>query len=104
MAEKQTQKNLKIGQGKPGPGRKKGVPNKTTRALQEAILLAGENVGSDGAGKGGLTGYCEFLARTEPKAYSSLLGRVLPHTIQGADGSTPKIIWEVTLASQLKKK
>ena len=37
--------------GGPGPGRPKGVPNKTTTALKAA-----ENVGSDGKGKGGLTG------------------------------------------------
>lgn len=64
-------------------GSRKGVPNKTTTALKEAILLAAERVGKDGKGKDGLTGYLENLAAREPKAFSSLLGRVLPMTIAG---------------------
>lgn len=66
------------------PGRPKGVPNKTTQALREAILLAAEAVGEDGAGKGKLKGYCKFLARNEPKAFAGLLGKVLPLQVQGA--------------------
>lgn len=71
-----------------GQGRKKGTPNKTTRALKEAILLAAEKVGSNGRGSGGLTGYLVKLAKTEPTSFASLLGKVLPLTLQGpgADG------------------
>ena len=35
---------------KPNPGRQKGTPNKTSRILKEAILLAAERVGRDGKG------------------------------------------------------
>ncbi|MCW5678440.1 MAG: hypothetical protein KIT65_10900 [Xanthobacteraceae bacterium] len=66
-----------------GAGRKKGVPNKTTQALKDAILLAAEQRGEDGKGKNGLTGYLKFLANDEPKAFASLLGRVLPLQVTG---------------------
>lgn len=84
-AVKQTAAN-EIGKGKPGPGRAKGVPNKTTALLKEAIIAAAEAVGSDGKGKDKLTGYCTFLASSEPKAFAQLLGKVLPMQIAGEDG------------------
>lgn len=83
MSEKQT---AGIGKGTPGPGRKPGVPNKTTTALREAILTAAEQVGADGKGKGGTVGYLKLLAMTDPKAFSSLLGKVLPLQVTGDGG------------------
>jgi hypothetical protein len=87
QAEKQTGENL-IGKGQPGPGRPAGVPNKTTALLKDAILLAAEEVGQDGKGKSGLIGYCKFLATSEPKAFASLMGRVLPTQVVG-DADNP---------------
>jgi hypothetical protein len=69
-----------------GAGRKKGVPNKTTALLKDAIIKAAEAVGEDMQGKGKLTGYCKFLAKNEPKAFAGLLGRVLPMQVTGEDG------------------
>lgn len=66
-----------------GKGRAKGVPNKTTRALKEAILLAAERVGRDGNGQRGITGYLEMLAQREPASFASLLGKVLPLQVTG---------------------
>jgi hypothetical protein len=66
-----------------GKGRKKGVPNKATAALKDAILLAAEDVGEDGKGKGGLQGYLRRVATDDVKAFASLLGRVLPLQIRG---------------------
>lgn len=43
-AEKQTGEN-RIGKGKAGPGRPKGLPNKTTTIAKEAIALAAEGLG-----------------------------------------------------------
>jgi len=54
------------------------VPNRTTRALKEAILAAAGEVGEDGEGKGGLQGYLKRIAVQHPKEFVSLLGRVLP--------------------------
>jgi hypothetical protein len=56
--------------GNAGKGRPKGSPNKISRVLREAILQAAEQHGNDGDGKDGLTGYCQFLAKDEPKAFA----------------------------------
>lgn len=64
-----------------GAGRPKGSPNRTSTLLRDAILMAAEAAGEDEQGKGGLMGYCAFLAKNEPRAFASLLGRVLPMQI-----------------------
>jgi hypothetical protein len=65
-------------------GRKAGTPNKITAALKEAILLAADNAG----GEGGMVGYLTRQASENPPAFLSLLGKVLPMTVQG-DASSP---------------
>lgn len=75
-----------------GPGRPKGLQNKTTALLKEAILKAAETTGEDGQGKDGLTGYCAFLAKSEPKAFAGLLGKVLPMQVTGEDGGAVQIV------------
>lgn len=81
MAEKET---LKIGAGKPGPGRPKGVPNKSTALLKDAILQAATNAG----GREGLIGYLEAQAVANPGPFMTLLGKVLPtqNEHSGPDG------------------
>jgi hypothetical protein len=76
----------KEGSEKPnrGRGRPPGTPNKTTATLKEAILLAAETVGKDGKGDRGLQGYLETLAMLDPKAFSALLGKVLPLQVVGS--------------------
>lgn len=85
MSEKET---LEYGKGRPGPGRRKGVPNKSTTTLKEAILAAAAEHGSDNAGTGGLKGYLLKVAREDVKAFSALLGRVLPLDVTGSVGLT----------------
>ena len=89
-ADKQT---ADIGGGKPGPGRPKGSPNKTTALLKEAILLAAEAHGEDDNGSNGLQGYMRKVAREDMKAFCSLLGRVLPLQIEG-QGENGEIIFK----------
>jgi hypothetical protein len=81
VSEKET---LKIGEGKPGPGRPKGVPNKVTTKLKDAILIAAEEAGGDE----GLVGYLKAQALANPASFLSLMGRVLPLTL-GGDPENP---------------
>lgn len=80
-----TAERNKVGAEKPnrGRGRPPGTPNKTTAALKDAILKAAELTGRDGKGKDGLTGYLRRVAAEDVKAFSGLLGKVLPMTVQG---------------------
>ena len=64
-------------------GRQKGTPNKNTSLLKQAILDAATEVGLDGKGKEGLTGYCKLLAKEHPSSFSGLLGKVLPTQVAG---------------------
>lgn len=79
--------------GNAGKGRRKGSTNKATALLKDAIVLAAQAVGSDGKGKDGVTGYCEHLARNEPKAFAALMGRTIPTQIAGVgeDGEPTEI-------------
>lgn len=81
-------------QRKAGPGRPKGSPNKTTAALKEAILLAAEQVGEDGEGYDGLTGYLRRVAKEDVKAFSGLLGKVLPYQLTGEGGGPIAFTWQ----------
>lgn len=78
MAEKQT---LEIGKGKPGPGRPKGVPNKSTQLLKDAILKAADQSHPDG-----MVGYLQTQAIENPGPFMALLGKVLPMQVTGEDG------------------
>ena len=71
-------------------GRQKGTPNRHTVELKDAIRQAAEDVGEDGEGYGGLVGYCRHLAKTEPSAFATLIGKTLPKEIVG-DPDTPVV-------------
>jgi hypothetical protein len=86
--EKQTGKNTKrldqIGGGKPGPGRKPGIPNKANGLLKDAIIQAAEEAG----GREGIVGYLTQQAKRHPQTFLGLLGRVLPLQVQAhSEGS-----------------
>lgn len=74
---------LRIGEGKPGPGRPKGVPNKINGQLRDMILQA-----LDGAGG---VEYLQKQAEQNPNAFMSLIGRVLPLQVSGEDGGDIKV-------------
>lgn len=65
---------------KPGPGRPKGQPNKTTKLLKEAILEAADKAG----GKAGIVGYLLKQAHENPQSFLPLLGKVLPVQVDAA--------------------
>ena len=62
MANLQNLKPFQKGHKKLG-GRKKGVPNKNSRMLEPNISAAAEQLGSDGQGTDGLTGYLMSLIK-----------------------------------------
>jgi len=76
----------------PGPGRPKGLQNKTTRELKEAILQAAEQTGKDGSGREGLVGYLKRVAEEDVKAFAGLLGKVLPLQVTGEGGGAVQVI------------
>ena len=69
-----------------------GSLNKTTTKLREAILGALEAAG----GEEGSVGYLKRLAIENSSAFASLLGKVLPTTLQASDsdGGPAKITFE----------
>ena len=83
MQVKQTQKNPRPGDGTPGPGRPKGVPNKTTALLKDGILMAAEVAG--GGEPDGLVKYLVAQARRNSVAFMTLLGKV---PIDGTDAGS----------------
>lgn len=83
MPVKQTPK---IGEGKAGPGRPKGQPNKTTALLKDAILKAATD-----AGNGDMAVYLAQQAKDNPGPFMALLGKVLPMQIAG-DPENPLVI------------
>jgi len=90
MPVKKTKKNQNmIGKGQAGPGRPKGVPNKNTALLKDAILMAAQKAGGDG--EDGITNYLLGQADDNPVAFMSLLGKVLPMQVTGEDGDAIKI-------------
>lgn len=82
--EKQT---AGIGKGKPGPGRKKGVPNKINALLKDEILQA-----ADKAHSLGRVGYLTEQAIANPTAFLTLLGKILPTQVEGG-GENGEIVF-----------
>ena len=83
-------------------GRQKGTPNKVTGNLKEAILQAAINVGYDGKGKNGLEGYLQKCAEEDSKTYFGLLGRVIPHVVEGNPDKPIEHKLEVSFVSAQK--
>lgn len=73
---------LGANRGNAGKGRPKGSPNKITADLKRAILEAAEAAG----GPLGTVGYLTAQATSNPAAFMTLLGKVLPTTGPGENG------------------
>lgn len=73
-----TEKKRPVGDGTPGPGRPKGVPNKSTRAVKEALVLAFEGIG-------GVPALATWAKKNRSEFYK-LWGRMLPLEVSGPDG------------------
>lgn len=74
------------GQTRPaGSGRKPGSRNLTSQKLKEIVFKALEQQ------EGGAIGYLKTQAVQEPRAFLSLLGKLLPTQITGEDGDPVRI-------------
>jgi len=60
-----------------GSGRKKGVPNKITADLKQAIIEAFSALGG--------VEYLKRVAITDPKSFCALLGKLVPVKVEGED-------------------
>ena len=79
-------KGVKRGPRAKTAGRKPGVPNKNSQALRDMILQALNEQ------PGGGVGYLQRMARENQSTFGSLLGRVLPLAVTGADGEGPVVV------------
>jgi hypothetical protein len=61
-------------------GRKKGVPNKFTASLRDAIMQALDRAG----GRGGAVAYLSNLAKERPEIFCALLAKLLPVDLKNA--------------------
>jgi hypothetical protein len=79
-------------------GRQKGVPNKLTRTVKEAIEAAFEGVGG--------AQYLMEQAQQNPQAFMTLLGKIIPAQVQAdltnSDGSFKPAVIQI-VAAQAKK-
>lgn len=81
-----------VNTGNAGKGRPKGVPNKTTALLKDAILKAAEAANTP-TGRKGMVEYLAWLAVEHPPAFAGLLGKVLPLQVTGeGDGPLQVVI------------
>jgi hypothetical protein len=71
----------KRGGKRPGAGRKKGVPNKLTANVKAAIMAAFAAAG----GKD----YLVKVAKTDPRTFCTLLGKLLPTQVTGDAADEP---------------
>ena len=73
-------------------GRRRGQPNKTTRVLQEALLIATEEVGNQKNGRG-LVGYLKWAAVEHAASVLQLLGRLMPQQLETKQTSHTEIVY-----------
>jgi hypothetical protein len=71
--------NAQVGSGKPGPGRPKGLQNKTTRAAKEAIALAADELG----GAERMVAWAKEDPKNEAAFWTTIYPKLLPHTLAG---------------------
>ncbi|HEX7639835.1 MAG TPA: hypothetical protein VF457_15670 [Burkholderiaceae bacterium] len=73
MSDSKTPAKRRVGDGTPGPGRPKGMPNKTTVELRDMVMTA-----LDGAGG---AEYLCMQAFDNPAAFLALVGKCLPKDV-----------------------
>ena len=74
-------------------GRKAGVPNKTTRAVKDAMMRALEATAEDGGEE-----FFASLRDSDPKTFATLVGKLIPTQthVSGDDGGPVVVIRDYT--------
>lgn len=85
-----------------GAGRVKGVPNKTTALLKDAILRAAQAAGGDG--DDGMVTYLTKQANDNPGPFMALLGKVLPMQVVGDADNPLQTVTRIELVALKAKK
>jgi hypothetical protein len=80
--------------GRKTGGRTKGTPNKINAAVKEAIIGAFNKVGGET--------YLVDVAKTDPRTFCTLLGKVLPTQLTGAEEGPIHVVSE-TAGSAVEK-
>ena len=70
-------------------GRPKGSLNKITASIKEAILEAFENAGG--------VEYLEGIAKSDPRTFCGLLGKVLPTVVAGDENQPIRVITKIEI-------
>lgn len=76
----------KIGKGKAGPGRSKGVPNRTTQSAKDAIAFAADGLG----GGQRLVDWVKEDEANEKAFWTTIYPKLLPLQVANQDGETFK--------------
>jgi hypothetical protein len=77
------------GGARPGAGRKKGVPNKLTSDVKAMVLSALNDAGG--------AEYLLAQSASNPVAFMTLVGKVLPLTVAGDADNPLKTVQEIVL-------
>jgi hypothetical protein len=83
-------------------GRKKGIPNRMTRDLREAIIEAAIASGYDTKGKGGLQGYLKKMADNDMRTFGVMLRSLMPRHIEANIRHDKPYLTEAEVLAELK--
>lgn len=88
MSEKQSKNSNGRGGKREGSGRPKGAIDKGNALIREMIVQALDEAGG--------VDYLKATAASHPAAFLSLVGKVMPVQVEGADGAAIRHSLEVT--------
>lgn len=74
-------------------GRKKGTPNRLTKAIKEAVVEAFEKAGG--------VDYLLSVAREDPRTFCTLVGKAMPLQIEGT-GENGEIVFKTVYEARPK--
>jgi hypothetical protein len=82
--------------GNRGKGRPKGSPNRINKALKEMILGALDKAGGEA--------YLVQQAQTNPNAFMTLVGKVLPMTVAGDPENPLGVVTRIELVAMSEQR